>query len=66
VTDLRVTVRYSPQHTLELSGIETLQELEKQGIVTAALVQKVQEEGAVLLQQLRQERAAGPASPSIP
>jgi hypothetical protein len=67
VTDLRVTVRHSPQHTLELSGIETLQELHKQDIVTEALMQKVEEEGAALLRQLGQESsAAGPASPSAP
>lgn len=49
--DLRVAVWRSTTHKPELVGLGALQRLQHQEIITAALVQKVQDEGAVLLQQ---------------
>lgn len=57
LVDLGVSVCHSPEQPAELVGIETLQEQQKQGLVGAALVSKAQEEGAELLQRLRQEEA---------
>ena len=55
LVDLGVSVCHSPEQPAELIGIESLQEQQKQGLVGAGLVSRVQEEGAMLLQQLRQE-----------
>ena len=57
LVDLGVSVCHSPGQPAELVGIESLQEQQNQGLVGAALVSKVQEEGAALLQRLRQEDA---------
>lgn len=54
---LGVSVCHSPEQPAELIGIESLREQQKQGLVGAALVSKVEAEGAALLQQLRQEDA---------
>ena len=55
LVDLGVSVCRSPEQPAELIGIESLQEQQKQGLVGAGLVSRVQEEGATLLQQLRQQ-----------
>ena len=57
LVDLGASVCHSPEQPAELIGIESLQEQQNQGLVGAALVSKVQEEGAVLLQRVRQEDA---------
>jgi hypothetical protein len=59
LVDLGVSVCHSPDQPAELIGIESLQEQQKQGLVGAAMVSKVREEGAALLQQLRQEDLPG-------
>jgi hypothetical protein len=56
--DLPVSAWRSPAHKPGLSGLETLRRLQHQGVVTAALMQKVQAEGEALLQQFTQEGAA--------
>jgi hypothetical protein len=57
VVDLHVAVMRSTKHKPELRGLEALQRAQDQGIVTVALVQKVQEEAEALLQQFIQEEA---------
>ena len=53
--DLGASVCQSPEQAAELIGIEAVRELQKQGLVGAALVNRVQEEGTALLEHLRQE-----------
>lgn len=55
LVDLGVSVCRSPEQPAELIGMEALREHQKQGLVGSALVSKVQEEGAALLQQLQQK-----------
>ena len=55
LVDLGASVCQSPEQPAELIGIEMIRELQKQGLVGAALVNHVREEGASLLSQLRQE-----------
>ena len=55
LVDLGVSVCHSPEQAAELIGIESLQEQQKQGLVGAGLVSKVREEGAAVLERLRQE-----------
>lgn len=55
LVDLGVSVCHSPEQAAELIGIESLREQQKQGIVGAGLVSKVREEGAAVLERLRQE-----------
>ena len=57
LVDFGVSICHSPEQPAELIGVESLQEQQNQGLVGAALVSKVQEEGAALLQRLRQEDA---------
>ena len=52
---LGVGVCHSPEQPAELLGVESLQEQQKQGLVGAALVSKAQEEGAAVLERLRQK-----------
>ena len=59
LVDLGVSVCHSPEQAAELIGIESLQEQQKQGLVGAALVSKVREEGAALVQQLQQTDTGG-------
>jgi hypothetical protein len=54
VVDLHVAVWRSVKHGPELTGLKTLQQLQQQDLITAALVQKVQAEGEALLQQFQQ------------
>jgi hypothetical protein len=54
LVDLHVAVWRSAQHPPELTGVATLQQCHLQGLVTAALVHKVQAEGDAVLQQLQQ------------
>jgi probable ribonuclease FAU-1 len=54
VVDVQVAVWRTPQHAPVLSGLETLQQLQQQGVVTAALLAKIQAEGAQLLQEWQQ------------
>ncbi|HEY7495787.1 MAG TPA: hypothetical protein VIH59_32380, partial [Candidatus Tectomicrobia bacterium] len=56
--DLPVSAWRSPAHQPGLSGLETLRRLQQQEVITAALLQKVQEEGEAVLQQFVQEGAA--------
>ncbi|MBM3222828.1 MAG: hypothetical protein FJZ47_03360 [Candidatus Tectomicrobia bacterium] len=49
--NLHVKGHYSPGQPPVLRGLETLQDLEQQRVVSPALVQKVQAEGAALLAQ---------------
>ena len=55
LVDLGACVCHSPEQTAELMGVEAVREQQKQGLVGAALVNRVQEEGAALLERLRQE-----------
>ena len=55
LVDLGVSVCHSPEQAAELIGIESLREQQKQGLVGAGLVSKVREEGAAVLERLRQE-----------
>lgn len=57
VVDLHVAVMRSTKHNPGLRGLEALQRAQERGIVTGALVQKVQEEAEALLQQFMQEDA---------
>jgi hypothetical protein len=58
--DLQVSVRHGPRHPLELTGLETLRSLQQKGVISALLVQKVQEETTALLQQFAQQGASLP------
>lgn len=51
LSNLHVTVKHSPLQPPAMSGLEALQGLQRQRVVSAALVQRVQTEGAALLQQ---------------
>ena len=55
LVDLGASVCQSPEQAAELIGIKAVRELQKQGLVGAALVNRVQEEGTALLELLRQE-----------
>ncbi|MGQ4808885.1 hypothetical protein NKDENANG_02278 [Candidatus Entotheonellaceae bacterium PAL068K] len=57
VVDLQVTVLHRPKHAPEVRGLEALLQQQQRGLVTAPLVQKVQEEAEALLRQMG--RAAG-------
>ena len=57
LVDLGVSVCHSPEQPAELIGVELLQEQQKQGLVGAALVSKVLEEGEALIQRLGREDA---------
>ena len=59
LVDLGASVCRSPDQDAELVGLQTLRESQKQGQVGAALVSRVQEEGATLLEQFRQEGVSG-------
>ena len=59
LVDLDVSVCHSPEQPAELIGIESLQEHQKQGLVGVALVSKVREEGAAVLERLRREDRSG-------
>jgi hypothetical protein len=54
VVDLHVAVMRSTKQKPQLRGLHTLQRDQEQGLVTAALVHKVQEEAEALLQQFTQ------------
>jgi probable ribonuclease FAU-1 len=62
LVDLRVAVLRSREHDPQLVGLDALQRLQRQGVVSADLVQKVQAEGEALLAQLAQEEL--PQSPA--
>jgi len=53
LVNLHVTGKYSPSQPPVLTGIEALQDLQGQRIVSAALVHKAQAEGEALLQHWR-------------
>ena len=59
LVDLGASVCRSPDQDAEIVGLETLRGSQKQGLVGAALMKKVQEEGAALLEQFRQEGITG-------
>src|SRR5262249_143073 len=50
LVNLHVTGKYSPSQPPMLTGLEALQDLQRQQVVSAALVHKVQAEGDALLQ----------------
>jgi hypothetical protein len=50
LVNLHVTGKYSPSQPPILTGLEALQDLQRQRVVSAALVHKVQAEGEALLQ----------------
>ncbi len=54
VMDLRLTVQRSTAQTPALTGSEALRQFQKQGVISAALVQRAQAEGEALVQQLQQ------------
>jgi hypothetical protein len=54
VVDLHIAVWRSAQSPPALTGVAGLQQCHQQGLVTAALVHKVQAEGEAVLQQLQQ------------
>jgi hypothetical protein len=58
VTDLRVTVVRGLTHPPEIVGMDALRQLHEQGIVSAALIEKAQEESAALMQQFMQGKPA--------
>ncbi len=58
LSNLRVTVKHSPLQPPVMTGLEALQDLQRQRVVSADLVHKVQSEGEALL---RQWSAAGAA-----
>ena len=51
LNNLHVTVKHSPLQPPTLSGLEALQDLQRQRVVSAALVHRVQAEGEALLRQ---------------
>ena len=57
LVDLGASVCRSPEQAAELIGMDAVKEQQQQGLVGGALVSRVQEEGAALLEQLRQEGA---------
>ena len=59
LVDLGASVCRSPDQGAELVGLDTLRGSQKQGQVGAALVNRVEEEGAALLEQFRQEGESG-------
>lgn len=61
LSNLRVTVKHSPLQPPEMTGLEALQDLQRQRCVSAALVQKVREEAEALLRYW--SAAAAPAAP---
>src|SRR5215468_3466057 len=58
LSNMRVTVKHSPIQPPVMTGLEALQDLQRQRVVSTDLVQKVQAEGEALL---RQWSAAGAA-----
>jgi hypothetical protein len=50
LVNLRVTGKYSPSQPPVLTGLEALQDLQRQRVISAALVHKVQSEGDALLE----------------
>ncbi|GIX46803.1 MAG: RNA-binding protein [Candidatus Tectimicrobiota bacterium] len=62
VFDLHVTVLRSPRQEPQVHGLEALRQLQQQGIVSAALVQRVEEEGIALIRQLREATPSPSAS----
>ena len=49
--NLHLTVKHSPLQPPAMTGLEALQDLQRQRVVSAALVQKVQAEGEAILRQ---------------
>ncbi len=62
VVDLRVAVISGSAQPPEVIGMEAFQQLHEQGIVSAALVEKIQQESDALLQQFVQAASSDPAS----
>ena len=63
LVNLHVKGKYSPLQPPTLTGFEALQDLQRQRVVSAALVQKVQAEGEALLQQWRTAAALQDGAP---
>jgi hypothetical protein len=63
VVDVHVAVWRTPQHAPALRGLETLQQLQQQGVATAALVAKIRAEGEKLLQEWQQTAAGEDSMP---
>jgi hypothetical protein len=61
LVDLQVALVRSQQQTPTCIGMDALERLQQQGCVTAALVQRVQEESEAILQKWRQEGLPGVA-----
>lgn len=55
VVDVHVAVWRTPQETSALQGLEPLRELQQQGVLTAACVDKIQAEGEQILQMWHQD-----------
>jgi len=55
VVNVHVAVWRTPQYAPALIGMETLQRLQQQGVVTAALTAKMQTEGEKVLEEWRQQ-----------
>src|SRR5262249_7330277 len=53
LVNLHVTGKYSPSQPSVLTGLEALQDLQRQRVISAALVHKVQAEGEALLEHWR-------------
>ena len=64
LSNLRVTVKHSPLQPPVMTGLEALQDLQRQRVVSADLVQKVRAEGEALLRQW--SAAAAPDVPPEP
>jgi len=54
MVDLSVSVMRSPQHAPEIRGLRALQRAQEQGVVTSALVRKIEDEAEALLRQFTQ------------
>jgi hypothetical protein len=64
LVNLHVTGKYSPSQPPTLTGLEALQNLLQQRVVSAGLVSKAQAEGAALLQQWHAGATSQAGSPA--
>jgi len=63
LVNLHVTGQYSPLQPPALTGLEALQDLQRQRVVSAALVHRVQAEGEAVLEQWRAAAAPQEGAP---
>jgi hypothetical protein len=63
LVNVPVTGQYSPSQPPVLTGLEALQDLQRQRVVSTALVHKVQAEGEALLEHWRTGGPPGEEAP---